>query len=166
MKTPYEWKLEFEANLENFETDYVAMIEAIQCDALTDPMASTNAEQEISILKDACNQLEAKNARLENELERLREKLRERKHYLRAANKGAERNAEALQLATRQYWDMVHSDKRWKDRDQHKHETIVWNWLLLADVELCEKANISLLDVGAARSLLKAMLGTSILKHL
>ena len=163
MKTPHDWKLEFERNLENFEADYPAMIEAIQKDALSDPMASPTDQQVLQWAKNEATVLDAQLTSLEQAHRRLHEKWLEQRRYLRAANRGAQRNARALELATARYSELIRSDKRWQERDQHKHQTVVWNWLLLSDLELCEKANISLLDVGACRSMLKAMLGTNLL---
>ena len=99
------------------------------------------------------------------ELAEMREKWLQARKHLRAANKGAERNAQALALATTRYWDYRDSDRRYKERDENKHKTVVWNWLLLSDEEMAKKVG-SIEDVTAYRHMLKALLGTSLLKHL
>ena len=99
------------------------------------------------------------------ELAEMREKWLQARKHLRAANKGAERNAQALALATTRYWDYRDSDRRYKKRDENKHKTVVWNWLLLSDEEMAKKVG-SIEDVTAYRHMLKALLGTSLLKHL
>ena len=99
------------------------------------------------------------------ELAEMREKWHEARKHLRAANKGAERNAQALALATTRYWDYRDSERREKKRDENNHKTVVWNWLLLSDEEMAKKVG-SIEDVTAYRHMLKALLGTSLLKHL
>lgn len=168
MKTPHGWKLEFQENLENFETDYVAMIEAIQRDALTDTMADTTAQQEWEMTKSMCEKLEENIEFWKAEVEKMRQKWLEARRYLRAANKGAQRNAEALALCQNRYWDLVVSDKRRKERDTNQHKTIVWNWMMLSDEDFRRKFGDPITNehIYAFRILLKEMLGTSILRHL
>jgi len=101
------------------------------------------------------------------ELAEMREKWHEARKYLRAANKGAERNAQALALATTRYWDYRDSDRRYKQRDENNHKTVVWNWLLMSDDEYRLKCGeLSSQDLRNIRAVLKAMLGTSLIKHL
>ena len=101
------------------------------------------------------------------ELAEMREKWHEARKHLRAANKGAERNAQALALATTRYWDYRDSDRRYKQRDENNHKTVVWNWLLMSDDEYRLKCGeLSSQDLRNIRAVLKAMLGTSLIKHL
>ena len=167
MKTPYAWKLEFEANLENFETDYVAMIEAIQRDALTDTMADTTAQEEFEMTKSMCESLKQQIEWCKERSREMQNKWHEARRYLRAANKGAQRNAEALELAHSRYWKMVNNEKIWKERDLNNHKTIVWNWLCMSDEDYRLKCGeLSSQDLRNIRAVLKAMLGTSLIKHL
>jgi hypothetical protein len=101
------------------------------------------------------------------ELAEMREKWHEARKHLRAANKGAERNAQALALATTRYWEYRDSDRNEKQRDEYKHKTVVWNWLLMSDDEYRLKCGeLSPQDLRNIRAVLKAMLGTSLIKHL
>ena len=101
------------------------------------------------------------------ELAEMREKWHEARKHLRAANKGAERNAQALALATTRYWDYRASERNEKQRDEYKHKTVVWNWLLMSDDEYRLKCGeLSSQDLRNIRAVLKAMLGTSLIKHL
>jgi hypothetical protein len=170
MKTPYE--LEQEAlNTPGFLTsDYrIAweFIEAIQKDALSDPMAQTLDQHELEMVKDIAENLEYQLQVRTQELAEMREKWHEARKHLRAANKGAERNAQALELSATRFWEMVHSDRRWKERDENQHKTIIWNWLLMSDDEYRLKCGeLSSQDLRNIRAVLKAMLGTSLIKHL
>ena len=101
------------------------------------------------------------------ELAEMREKWHEARKHLRAANKGAERKAQALALVTARYWDYRDSDRRNKERDENNHKTVVWNWLLMSDDEYRLKCGeLSSQDLRNIRAVLKAMLGTSLIKHL
>ena len=105
-------------------------------------------------------------ADLEDKINHYREKWLEARRYLRAANKGAERNAQALALATTRYWDYRDSDRRGKERDEHAHNTVVWNWLVLSDEDLTNKlgeaSELSSDEIRILRLLLKAMLGSQL----
>ena len=58
-------------------------------------------------------------------------------------------------------------DRNEKQRDEYKHKTVVWNWLLMSDDEYRLKCGeLSPQDLRNIRAVLKAMLGTSLLKHL
>ena len=95
-----------------------------------------------------------------------REKWLEARRHLRAANKGAERNAKALELSAARYWDLIHGDSRRDAADKNQHATIVWNWLLLSDEDYRLKfGELSAQDLRNIRAVLKAMLGTRILSR-
>jgi len=96
-----------------------------------------------------------------------REKWHEARRHLRAANKGAERSAKALELSVTRYHDLINRDKRIKERNENEHKTIVWNWLLLSDEDLRLKCGeLSPQDIRNIRAVLRAMLGSSVrLKH-
>ena len=140
-------------------------IEYVQKDALSDPMAQTLDQHELELVRDVADRLERQLEARTAELDAMRAKWLEARRYLRAANKGAERNAQALALATTRYWDYRDSERREKKRDENNHKTVVWNWLLLSDEEMAKKVG-SIEDVTAYRHMLKALLGTSLLKHL
>ena len=142
-------------------------IEEIQKDALSDPMANTTDQQEHELLGDIAENLQYQLEVRTAELDAMRAKWLEARKHLRAANKGAERNAQALALATTRYWDYRDSDRRYKQRDENKHKTVVWNWLLMPDDEYRLKCGeLSSQDLRNIRAVLKAMLGTSLIKHL
>ena len=100
MKTPQEWALETNSfSLMGWE-DYVQFIEDIQRDALSDPLASATDQQELAMAKSAALNERIRADQLHDQLLEMRERWLEARRYLRAANKGAERNAIALSLAT------------------------------------------------------------------
>ena len=137
--------------------------EAIQKDALSDPMAQTTPEQEEQIRAGIDESYELEIQRLRHNIDVYRERWHEARKHLRAANKGAERNARALELSATRYWELVHSDRRWKERDENEHKTIVWNWLLLSDEDLRLKCGeLSSQDIRNIRAVLRAMLGSSL----
>ena len=142
-------------------------IEYVQKDALSDPMAQTLDQHELELVRDVADRLERQLEARTAELDAMRAKWLEARRYLRAANKGAERNAQALALATTRYWDYRDSDRRYKERDENNHKTVVWNWLLMPDDEYRLKCGeLSSQDLRNIRAVLKAMLGTSLIKHL
>jgi hypothetical protein len=154
MKTSSEWMEEWFPSNDSpnwpivFTKDH---IEAIQRDAIEH--LHNNDMPESEIWKDM--------------YEEMRLKWHEARRYLRAANKGAQRNAEALALCQKRYWDLITSDNRLKERDLNSHKTIVWNWLLMSDDEYRLKCGeLSAQDLRNIRAVLKAMLGTSLIKHL
>lgn len=174
MKTPQEWK-DF-LHEENFLTTgceqwtriSTETIEAIQRDAQLLSFTDTTAQQqELETIKDISGNLECQLQIRTQELAEMREKWLQARKHLRAANKGAERNAQALALATTRYWDYRDSDRRYKERDENNHKTVVWNWLLMSDDEYRLKCGeLSSQDLRNIRAVLKAMLGTSLIKHL
>jgi hypothetical protein len=134
------------------------LVDMIQRDALEDPMASPTDQQELEMAKSAADQLH-------DQLMKMREKWLEARKHLRAANKGAERNAVALNLAVSRACRSVASGRQQKEAEERKHETIVWNWLLMSDDEYRLKCGeLSAQDLRNIRAVLKAMLGTRILK--
>ena len=150
MKTPEAWIDENSQSgaldLIDSTSDAVELIEAIQRDAIKSKTFVAD---------------------LEDKINHYREKWHEARKHLRAANKGAERNAQALALATARYWDCRDSDRNDKQHDEYKHKTVVWNWLLMSDDGYRLKCGeLSSQDLRNIRAVLKAMLGTSLIKHL
>ena len=95
-----------------------------------------------------------------------REKWLEARRHLRAANKGAERNAQALGLAVARAGRIAANDRALVRRNEAEHQTIVWNWLLMSDDEYRLKCGeLSAQDLRNIRAVLKAMLGTRILSR-
>lgn len=171
MKTPKDWleglKDHPDCRFVNPAAINRMFIEDIQRDALSDPMAQTLDQHELEMVKDIAENLEYQLQVRTQELAEMREKWHEARKHLRAANKGAERNAQALALATTRYWDYRDSDRRYKERDENNHKTVVWNWLLMSDDEYRLKCGeLSSQDLRNIRAVLKAMLGTSLIKHL
>ncbi len=56
------------------------------------------------------------------EIEKLRKKLRDRKRYLKSANRGAERNAQALQLALARNKKLLSQIRSLRARLNHKEK--------------------------------------------
>jgi hypothetical protein len=156
MKTPEEWieELKEHPDCKTVNSSLIGplFIEAIQRDAIEH--LHNNDMPESEIWKDM--------------YEEMRLKWHEARRYLRAANKGAQRNAEALALCQNRYWDMVTSDKRYKERDTNQHKTVVWNWMMMSDEDFRRKFGDPITNehIYAFRILLKEMLGTSLIKHL
>lgn len=89
-----------------------------------------------------------------------REKWLECRRHLRAANKGAERNAVALQLAVRRNVSGETHARHMRLLEEKRHETIVWNWLVMSDEDFRLKfGELTAQDLRNLRALLKAMLG-------
>ena len=156
MKTPTQWRDEILALPAGIPT-ILETIEAIQKDALR----CANSPE------DLVEQAEMNMIHYCERMEHYKSKWHEARRHLRAANKGAERSAKALELSVTRYWDLVNSDKRYKERDMNQHKTIVWNWLLLSDEDLRLKCGeLSSQDIRNIRAVLRAMLGSSVrLKH-
>ena len=169
MKTPEEWTndlTQFGDGLLFPQAGAERFIERIQKDALSDPMAQTLDQHELELVRDVADRLERQLEARTAALDAMRAKWLEARRYLRAANKGAERNAQALALATTRYWDYRDSDRRGKERDEHAHNTVVWNWLVLSDEDLTNKlgeaSELSSDEIRILRLLLKAMLGSQL----
>lgn len=168
MKTPEEWSNELTQFGDGliFPPDGARrFIERIQQDALSDPMAQTLDQHELEMVKDIAENLEYQLQVRTQELAEMREKWHEARKHLRAANKGAERSAKALELSATRFWEMVHSDRRCKERDENQHKTIIWNWLVLSDEDLTHKVgeHITSKELRLLRLLLRAMLGSSLI---
>ena len=161
MKTPEEWQVFFAEKMmhhASYPVPPLEFIEMVQRDALSDPLASATDQQELEMAQSRADQLH-------DQLLKMREKWLEARKHLRAANKGAERNAVALGLAVARASSMDTLARRCREREEKKHETIVWNWLLLSDEGYRLKCGeLSSQDLRNIRAVLKAMLGTQILK--
>ncbi len=100
MKTPEEWIQHYQVNPitnPSIEAD-LKFIEDIQRDALSDSMAQTTLEQDRRINEGIEESKDLKIQRLERNIEVYRERWHECRRYLRAANKGAERNNMVMRL--------------------------------------------------------------------
>jgi hypothetical protein len=166
MKTPEEWMEEWFPSNDSPNWPIVftkAHIEAIQRDALNSSFANTSDEQEVAFANERVEMAQDEIKRLKHNIEVFKERWHQARRYLRAANKGAQRNHEAMTLAQARYWDIIRSDKRWKERDLFQHKTIVWNWLMLSDEDLRLKCGeLSAQDIRNIRAVLRGMLGSDI----
>lgn len=155
MKTPEEWVEDLKDH-PDCKFPSTTLMSMDFCKALVE-----------AIQRDASDDLKLEVRRLNHNIEVYKERWHQARRYLRAANKGAQRNAEALALCQERYWDLITSDNRLKERDLNNHKTIVWNWLLMSDDEYRLKfGELSAQDLRNIRAVLKAMLETSLLKHL
>ena len=110
MKTPLEWENEALNTPGVLTSDYrIAweFIEAIQKDALSDPMAKITDQQELDMANERAANERIRGDQLYDEMMRMRNKWHETRRYLRAANKGAERNSIALDLCRRRCLDLL-----------------------------------------------------------
>lgn len=98
MKTPEEWDQELLSNPFKWKSSF-HLIEDIQRDALSDRMANTTDQQELEMARSIADNERIRGDRLYDEMIQMRAKWHEARKHLRAANKGAERNAIALSLA-------------------------------------------------------------------
>lgn len=98
MKTPDQWETEWFYSEVNTRTSHIEFIEAIQKDALSDPMAQTTDQQELEMAKNIAMNERIRADQLYDEMMRMRAKWHEARRYLRSANKGAERNNMVMQL--------------------------------------------------------------------
>ena len=91
-----------------------------------------------------------------------REKWLECRRHLRAANKGAERNAVALELAVRRNSSRETHERHIRLMEEKRHETIVWNWLTKPDEDFRLRfGELTAQDLRNLRALLKEMLGNN-----
>lgn len=164
MKTSQEWALETSSFSLMSRKEYIQLIKDIQCDALSDASAEEADNQELEMARSAAMNERIRADQLHNQLLKMREKWLEARKHLRAANKGAERNSMALNLAVSRASSVDTITRRYREHEERKHETIVWNWLLLSDDDLAAKIGFEPTTIIACRKLLKAMLGTRILK--
>lgn len=166
MKTTQEW-LAYYWQEQGSGMVMTEFIERIQKDALSDPLANLSDQQELELAKSFADNERIRADQLHEQLLKMREKWLEARRYLRAANKGAQRNAEVAQLATVRYVNNANNERRWKEKDLNDHKTIVWNWLIMSDDEYRRKfGDLTEQEICCIRKVLKEMLGTSILKHL
>jgi hypothetical protein len=103
MKTPEEWQTYFAENLmhhASYPVPPIDFIEMVQRDALSDTMANTTDQQELEIAKSIAYNSQIRADQLHEQMMKWREKYHEARRYLRASNKGATRNAQALELMT------------------------------------------------------------------
>lgn len=154
MKTAEEWIDENSQSgaldLINSTSDAVELIEAIQKDARDDTFTDTSVQQEYKILKDINEILQHKIDTQYEELASMRQKWLDARKHLRAANKGAERNAVALQLAASRINSM---------NDPIKAK--LWEWLVISNDEMrLRMGEISSQEIRNIRACLRAILGT------
>jgi len=74
------------------------LIEDIQRDALNSPFVNTNDQQELEMMRDTNQRLAESVGIWEDKYKEMRAKWHEARRYLRAANKGAERNNQVMRL--------------------------------------------------------------------
>lgn len=139
MKTPSEWQDEAVRSGPDDQLSKISeprFIEAIQRDALSES---------------TCELYENEIRRHKHNIEVYRERWLEARKYLRAANKGAERNAIALQLAASRINSM-----------NDPLEGRVWQWLMFSDQDLqLRMGELSVQEIRNIRACLRAILGTS-----
>lgn len=143
MKTPYEWEQEALNTPEFIKSDYRLawkFIEAIQRDAIEHLHNNDMPESEIWM----------------DMYTEMREKWLSARRHLRAANKGAERNAIILQLAASRINSM-----------NDPLEGKVWWWLSLSDEDMrLRMGELSKQEIRNIRACLRAILGNhKLFKH-
>lgn len=155
MKTPQEWReiAKQQTASKMLTTDF---IEEIQKDALSDPFAQTTDQQEFEITKMVCDDLAEDVSVWKKKHEEMREKWLSARRHLRAANKGAERNAIILQLAASRINSM-----------NDPLEGKVWWWLSLSDEDMrLRMGELSKQEIRNIRACLRAILGNhKLFKH-
>lgn len=101
MKNPYEWQSYFAENLMH-QTSYpvptAEFIEMVQRDALSDPLANISDQRELEMAQMIADNERIRADQLHEQMMKWREKYHEARRYLRAANKGAERNNMVMRL--------------------------------------------------------------------
>jgi hypothetical protein len=120
MKTPEEWRAEYLHNArQHGETmaDLEQFIVAIQRDALNSPFANTTDQKELELAHDVNENLGYQIELLTDEVAYYKAKWHEARRYLRAANKGAERNNQVMRL---QSYDIERLLERIKQLEQTK----------------------------------------------
>ena len=118
MKTPEEWRAEYLHNArQHGETmaDLEQFIVAIQRDALNCPFANTTDQKELELAHDVNENLGYQIELLTDEVACYKAKWHEARRYLRAANKGAERNNQVMRL---QSYDIERLLERIKQLEQ------------------------------------------------
>lgn len=134
----------------------VAWIEAIQHDALTDTMADSTAQEEFEMTKSMCKSLEEQVEFWKEKAQEMRDKWHEARRYLRAANKGAQRNAEALELAQLRLLKYIQGVK------EDGTNARCWKWLSMNDSEIrLHMGELTAQEIRTIRACLRAILGTS-----
>jgi hypothetical protein len=101
MKTPREWMDEYIPYTRqhgNIAMGLEEFIEAIQRDALNSPFANTTDQEEIDFARERAAIAEYEIKRLNHNVEVYKERWHQARRYLRAANKGAERNNQVMRL--------------------------------------------------------------------
>ena len=101
MKTPEEW-IQLSGIFQRIpvsEITYAEMlVEDIQRDALSDPLTKVTDQQELEMLKDDLQKQASMILHYSNKAQTYKEKWHEARRYLRAANRGAERNNMVMRL--------------------------------------------------------------------
>jgi hypothetical protein len=90
-------------------------IEYVQRDALNSPFANPTDQEELEMTKQACRELEHIARLWQKNYEEMKTKWHEARRYLRAANKGAERNNQVMRL---QSYDISRLLERIKELQQ------------------------------------------------
>jgi hypothetical protein len=103
MKTPQEWQIfffEHQMHHASYPVPPIEFIELVQKDALSDPMASATDQQELEMARSIAINERIRADQLYEEMMKMKDKWHKTRHHLRAANKGAYRNALIAELAT------------------------------------------------------------------
>lgn len=158
MKTPEFWinlwSQSGAFDLIDTTAEAAELIEAIQKDALSSLLPQTTDQEELEMAKAIAENERIRADQLEEKLQWMKERWHESRRYLRAANKGAERNALALQLAMVR----VHEMGRRSDITIEKR---AWEWLSLADDGLrLRMGELTAQEIRTCRAMLRAILGT------
>lgn len=141
-------------------------IEAIQRDALSDPLVNATNQQELEMARSAAMNERIRADQLYDQMVKMRGKWHEARKHLRAANKGAERSNTAMQLAHYKlnfYWQ---SDKRHEEKERNTMETKAWEWLVLSDEGFrLRMGEMTAQEIRNCRALLRALIGTKKLSN-
>ena len=111
MKTPEQWETEWFYSEQPTRTSHFELIKAIQQDALSDPLACTTDQQELDMANERAANERIRADQLHDEMLRMRAKWHEARRYLRAANRGAERNNFIMRLQAQTIKQLIHEAK-------------------------------------------------------
>lgn len=101
MKTPEAWMEEYishQIHHGDILADLEQFVVAIQRDALNDPFANTTDQQELEMSQSIARNERIRADQLYDQMMKMRARWHEARRYLRAANKGAERNSQVIRL--------------------------------------------------------------------
>jgi t-SNARE complex subunit (syntaxin) len=144
----------------------VDLIEAIQRDALSDPLANESDQRELEMARSIAMNERIRADQLYDQMVKMRDRWHQTRNYLRAANKGAERSNMAMKLAHQKLKNYRQSDKRYEEKEKWSMESRVWEWLALSDEDLRLRiGEMTSQEIRNCKALLRALLGTKKLSH-